>query len=365
MTSAAASQSALCTNTDAFVGRMEARHKSVAPNVLPRMSEVRDAIAADWRQHGRRPPPRRAASRSGERTDASKLSRGSQSGRTSALGRLEGSVANPLPISHPAGGAGKPLSSLDLMRLKIEAQIEECPKDERKTHDFLHRAKSGCGLVMSRRLVGRPSDVAQGPVVSIEGENLRVPSTPGSARARILPKVGSACAKAASVPQSARSAGGKMPGASPRRQPEEVRKTRPIWSSAHSLERDKKALTARARMEGEAEVEFKIPDDVTWSAHMSTKPREWCDFVLDRPKRVWDWGKKLEKIHDESEARLAPASSAEISQPASQSAQILGTLAEEVVDPLHVVLGSLKTRQDVAVAEHAKVSKSKSLKLAG
>jgi hypothetical protein len=118
-------------------------------------------------------------------------------------------------------------------------------------------------------------------------------------------------------------------------------------------------------MEGEAEVEFKIPDDVTWSAHMSTKPREWCDFVLDRPKRVWDWGKKLEKIHDESEARLAPASSAEISQPASQSAQILGTLAEEVVDPLHVVLGSLKTRQDVAVAEHAKVSKSKSLKLAG
>ena len=295
MTRAAASQSALCTNTDAFVGRMEARHKSVAPNVLPRMSEVRDAIAADWRQHGRRPPPRRAASRSGERTDASKLSRGSQSGRTSALGRLEGSVANPLPISHPAGGAGKPLSSLDLMRLKIEAQIEECPKDERKTHDFLHRAKSGCGLVMSRRLVGRPSDVAQGPVVSIEGENLRVPSTPGSARARILPKVGSAGAKAASVPQSARSAGGKMPGASPRRQPEEVRKTRPIWSSAHSLERDKKALTARARMEGEAEVEFKIPDDVTWSAHMSTKPREWCDFVLDRPNESGTGAKSSRK----------------------------------------------------------------------
>jgi len=134
------------------------------------------------------------------------------------------------------------------------------------------------------------------------------------------------------------------------RKPEEVRKVRPIWEAAHSLSRDRTALTSRARLERGVEVEFKIPHGVTWSANMSTKPRMWCDFILDRPKRVWNWGKRLEKIHVDAEA----AAGIDSSQSHLSTAQTLGGASDETVEPLKTVVGSLCTRQDVAVAHYNK-----------
>ena len=134
------------------------------------------------------------------------------------------------------------------------------------------------------------------------------------------------------------------------RKPEEVRKVRPIWEAAHSLSRDRTALTSRARLERGVEVEFKIPHGVTWSANMSTKPRMWCDFILDRPKRVWNWGKRLEKIHIDAEA----AAGIDSSQSHLSTAQTLGGASDETVEPLKTVVGSLCTRRDVAFAHYNK-----------
>ena len=261
-----------------------------------------------------------------ERTAGSPLSSGSAAG--SALGSAR-SAREVRPQAGP-----KRLSSLDLMRMKIDAQITACPRDERKTREYLQRQKVACGLTLSRRVVGRPDDDT---LSSLDGHSIAsAPSEHGNDTLE-LPRL------SASAPPSPHQ---RIDG-SPRR-PEEVRKSRPRWEAAHSLSKDKSALTSRARMEGDVEVQFKIPYGVTWSAEMCTKPRVWCDFILDRPKRMWNWGKKLEKIQDETEAGAAQC------QTASLRGLAASGWADESAETLKTVVGSLCTRQDVADAHHAK-----------
>jgi hypothetical protein len=52
-----------------------------------------------------------------------------------------------------------------------------------------------------------------------------------------------------------------------------------------------------SKLEGTVDFEFKIPAGATWSTHVSTMPREWCDFVLEKPNRVWNWDEKMQKIN--------------------------------------------------------------------
>jgi hypothetical protein len=266
------------------------------------------------------------------------------SGRSSApLERTAGSPLSQISAigSVRAAGAGagpKRLSSLDLMRMKIDAQISACPKDERKTREYLQRQKVACGLTLSRRVVGRPADDASSREHESFYDGQSVASEPAADdSATELPRL------SASAPPSPHQHGIGSP-----RQPEEVRKSRPRWDAAHSLSRDKNALTSRARLEGDVSVEFKIPYGVTWSTDMSTKPRVWCDFILDRPKRMWNWGNKLEKIQDETEIGAAQAVEA-----ASRGSASSGW-ADESTAVLKTVVGALCTRQDIADAHHAK-----------
>ncbi len=59
---------------------------------------------------------------------------------------------------------------------------------------------------------------------------------------------------------------------------------------------DRRALSAVAKLEDPVDFEFKIPAGATWSAHVSTMSREWCDFVMEKPNRMWDWDDRLKKI---------------------------------------------------------------------
>ena len=231
------------------------------------------------------------------------------------------------------------LSSLDLMRMKIDAQIAECPKDERKTREYLQRTKLACGFTLSRRNIGRPVDGAEGAGTDSDSRSAASRPAERADESLELPRI------SASAPPSPHQAAQDH---TPRR-PEEVRKSRPIWEAAHSLSRDKKALTSRARLEGDIHVEFKIPYDVTWSANMSTKSRIWCDFILDRPKRVWNWGNKLEKIHQVSEESAGQhATSSQLLE------HVLGEVANKDLAALQHVAGTLCTRHDVAAAHYAK-----------
>ena len=278
------------------VGRREQEEKKQERERPPRMGE-REQLPPKSCRLAQRPPifPRSSSVNRMLKSEKIPLSRRSsapleQSDDGQVSERSEGSLAKEPSLRLST----KRLSSLDLMRMKIDAQIAECPSDERKTREYLHRQKVACGLVMSRRIIGNPEDTEDKSSRASDSQSTSNASSPApNARKERdeLPKL------SASAPPSPH----HRKDSSPRR-PEEVRKSRPIWEPAHSLSLDKNALTARARLETPVKVEFKIPNDVTWSTNMSTKSRVWCDFLLDRPKRVWNWGKKLEKIHDDVEA---------------------------------------------------------------
>jgi hypothetical protein len=59
---------------------------------------------------------------------------------------------------------------------------------------------------------------------------------------------------------------------------------------------DRHALSAVAKLEDPVDFEFKIPAGATWSAHVSTMSREWCDFVMEKPNRMWNWDDRLHRI---------------------------------------------------------------------
>lgn len=289
-----------------------------------------------------KPPKPHSSARSGDGRVGERLTVESlNSGRSSAP--LERTASGSKRLLQLRSGSQSPmhvpqtrLSSLDLMRMKIDAQIAECPKDERKTREYLQRTKLACAFTLSRRNVGRPLDGAEAAGTDSDSRSAASQSVHGADDCVELPRI------SASAPPSPHQ------DHTPRR-PEEVRKSRPIWEAAHSLSRDKKALTSRARLEGDIHVEFKIPYDVTWSANMSTKSRIWCDFILDRPKRVWNWGNKLEKIHQVSEESVGQqATSSQL------PGHVLGEVATTDLASLQHVAGTLCTRHDVAAAQYAK-----------
>ena len=323
-------------------------------------SRTNTAQGSDYSAFRGKPPRSADMSRAGSRVGSSARSTAfgrleQTTGSTQLQGSKQGSarsvVGSPMSFQQPTNT--KRLSSLDLMRMKIDAQMQDCPKDERKTREYLHRTKAACGLILSRRVIGRPLDDSQD--ASLEDSDSWSSRSHVAANEKFedgncsslppsqLPKLS---AKASSAPPSPH----QQRKGSPRR-PEEVRKVRPTWEGAHSLARDKAALTARARMEGDVKVDFKIPYGVTWSPDMSTKPREWCDFILDRPKRVWNWGQKLEKIHDEATEQSINDCSHDM---AHDTSELLGDLTEEAFTPLKTVFGSLSTRADILASQHAK-----------
>jgi hypothetical protein len=270
---------------------------------------------------GKPPMPRRSASSTDWMPEETKTP--PLSGRSSAAPALE--------LPH------RRRSSLDLMCMQIDAQIAECPKDERKTREYLHRAKLACGVTVARRNIGRAPNEGDRDS-SFDSDSRSNTSQPARGTVGVeLPKL------SASAPPSPH----QRREGSPRR-PEEVRKSRPVWEGAHSLARDKIALTTRARLEGTIDVEFKIPDEVTWSANMSTKSREWCDFLLNRHKRVWNWGEKLDRIHQEA------AEGADKAPGGGTAKKLLGEVSTEAAAPLKSVIPFMNTRQDVADAHHGK-----------
>jgi len=309
------------------------------PAERSRWAGVLDRVRAEKnaRQANENARARRSSSLSGKppmpRMSASSIDRlPEETKRPPLSGRSSAASAPELP--QPSGRRG---SSLDLMRMQIDAHIAECPTDERKTREYLHRTKVACGVTMARRKIGRAPNEGDRDS-SFDSDSRSNTSQPARGTEGVeLPKL------SASAPPSPH----QLRKGSPRR-PEEVRKSRPVWEGAHSLARDKVALTTRARLETPIDVEFKIPDEVTWSANMSTKSREWCDFLLNRHKRVWNWGEKLDRIHQETAKGADRA-------PGSGTAQnVLVEVSTEAAAPLKSVIPFMNTRQDVADAHHGK-----------
>ena len=137
-------------------------------------------------------------------------------------------------------------STLDLIRLQAAAGLENCPKDEARTRDYLHRTQIACELVVGRQKHRRDKLLG-----AQSGRGKEVDKVE-------LPKISS------SAPSSP-----ERRGASSR-----LGSIRDMLESVRTLSRDQRSLSAMAKLHGDVEVEFQIPPDVTWSDGMATKPRE-------------------------------------------------------------------------------------------
>ena len=231
-------------------------------------------------------------------------------------------------------------STLEQVRQRANLELEACAKDEKRTREYLHRAKLHCSLVLHRRkeknaLLGggtqgdsmspeRPSSNASGRS-SRQGSAAAAAATVegggGGAKARgreqgddAVSQAGSMGSRraAAQVPTSSSngwtnhhvSHAGKMigdGGGNDNDNEEDLAKQKAKLlrgGPANTLKQDRKAIEAIAHLEGPVEFEYKIPPGATWSEHVSTMSREWCDFVLNKPNRIWNWDDKLERIRE-------------------------------------------------------------------
>jgi len=124
-----------------------------------------------------------------------------------------------------------------------------------------------------------------------------------------------------------------------------------------TLAKDRRAIEQRAREEGGVEVAYKIPRGATWSQGLSTKPRAWTDFVLARPRRVWNWDSRLDHLRDRfqesTEADADRSALVDARAPEGRAARALATAAGQERAELAAVAAGLETRRDKADAARA------------
>eukprot|EP00291_Cryptomonas_curvata_P026645 CAMPEP_0172161266 /NCGR_PEP_ID=MMETSP1050-20130122/6031_1 /TAXON_ID=233186 /ORGANISM="Cryptomonas curvata, Strain CCAP979/52" /LENGTH=196 /DNA_ID=CAMNT_0012831147 /DNA_START=26 /DNA_END=612 /DNA_ORIENTATION=- len=160
-------------------------------------------------------------------------------------------------------------STLDLVRGQVQDTLGSCPRGEARIREYLHRTKLACELVQERR--------------KERNQALLGSSSPSGKECTRLPHL------SVSAPPSP-TFGRKH------EQPLALGHIRELLSPATTMMRDRRSLSAMAKIHGEVDIESRIPPGVSWSPTMATKSKEWCDFVLDKPNRVWDWGKRMSEI---------------------------------------------------------------------
>ena len=142
----------------------------------------------------------------------------------------------------------KPLGNvcLDLVREKIDDSLETCPRDEARIREYLHRTKLACELVQRRRKERNKSLLGKRDSGS---ESHRLPQL------------------SASAPPS--------PNLSKSRdKPLSLGHIRDLLSPASTMLRDRRSLSAMAKICGDVDIETRIPTGVSWSPTMATKPKE-------------------------------------------------------------------------------------------
>lgn len=221
-------------------------------------------------------------------------------------------------------------SSLEQVRQRANMELEACAKDEKRTREYLHRAKLHCSLVLQRRkeknvLLGGASGSRRGTPsgrsspttpsvhssttrpVTVEQGSLRGWRSTGDAAGSAHGDDDNAGSHAGSTGSSRRAPAAPAPRLLPPRNAEAFggsddddgaskKAVNLPRGPPNTLKQDRKALEAIAKQEGPVDFEYKIPPGATWSEHVSTMSREWCDFVLNKPNRIWDWDSKLEQI---------------------------------------------------------------------
>lgn len=229
-------------------------------------------------------------------------------------------------------------STLEQVRQRANLELEACAKDEKRTREYLHRAKLHCSLVLHRRkeknaLLGggmhgdptspdRPSSNASGRSSRQDGAAAAMAEGGGGGASSRVREEGDDTASQAGSTGSRKAApnanvanlsshswhshqgslAGTMIGDDGYHENDEdlARQKAKLLRGgpANTLKQDRKAIEAIAHLEGPVEFEYKIPPGATWSEHVSTMSREWCDFVLNKSSRMWNWDEKLERIRE-------------------------------------------------------------------
>ena len=273
--------------------------------------------------------------------------------------------------------------SLDIIRMKLELELQETPMDERRTREYLHRTKLACSLVKSRRAVNAfaGNRAAQGTrqarsssaMASLHGggdagegdeaiETFRSDDQRESRRDELLgglasQRTGVSSLSAPGTPKyhAPSHTAHEPPAQAPASPPPGEHS--PRWQPAVTLAKDRRAIEQRAREEGGVEVAYKIPRGATWSQGLSTKPRAWTDFVLARPRRVWNWDSRLDHLRDRfqesTEADADRSALVDARAPEGRAARALATAAGQERAELAAVAAGLETRRDKADAARA------------
>ena len=146
------------------------------------------------------------------------------------------------------------LAALDLVRKKVEDSLGSCPREEARIREYLHRTKLACELVQEKRK-HRSQALLGGRDLSSESTH--------------LPHISTSAPPSPNLNRN-------------NERPLSLGHIRDLLSPATTMKRDKRSLSAMAKIHGEVEIESRIPTGVTWSPTMATKSKEVINTLHQR-----------------------------------------------------------------------------------